>query len=396
MRKNILFITWDGPQTSYAEGLFMPIFHEIEKINPNYKFHYLQFTWADNTQSQQQASMDYNIPYASAPISRKPIPVIGSIISLFQGKKQIKQAIKMWNIDILMPRSNFPAFMVGKLNTNLPVIFDADGLPIEERIDFAGLKRGGFMHKFLKSIEKKAIQNSDHIITRSQKSIKYHLQQYNPTDKDKFTVVSNGRDVKSFKPKNILREEKRNELGIENNTTVFIYAGSFGPQYGWDIMLNTFQAYLKINSNAHFLFLTGSPEKVSPLVPKDINHKFTIKKVPFSQVANYLNVADIAFAIREPKFSMQGVAPIKLGEYLLMGIPTIASDGIGDTKEIIQNIPGTLLYNHQMPPTEEEILAFINLTKNISKNTIRDKALSIFSLEASATTYIKALKKLNS
>ncbi len=26
--KNLLFITWDGPQTSYMEGLFMPISNE--------------------------------------------------------------------------------------------------------------------------------------------------------------------------------------------------------------------------------------------------------------------------------------------------------------------------------------------------------------------------------
>ena len=34
--KNILFITWDGPQTSYMEGLFMPIFNEIQ-LQSNYK-----------------------------------------------------------------------------------------------------------------------------------------------------------------------------------------------------------------------------------------------------------------------------------------------------------------------------------------------------------------------
>ena len=26
--KNLLFITWDGPQTSYMEGLFIPISNE--------------------------------------------------------------------------------------------------------------------------------------------------------------------------------------------------------------------------------------------------------------------------------------------------------------------------------------------------------------------------------
>lgn len=56
---NSLFITWDGCQTYYIGGLFTPIFHEIEKIQPHYKFHYLQFTCGNDTQAQQQVSQKF-------------------------------------------------------------------------------------------------------------------------------------------------------------------------------------------------------------------------------------------------------------------------------------------------------------------------------------------------
>ncbi len=40
---NILFITWDGPQVSYLESLFVPIFRKLEE-RCGAHFHVLQFT----------------------------------------------------------------------------------------------------------------------------------------------------------------------------------------------------------------------------------------------------------------------------------------------------------------------------------------------------------------
>lgn len=42
---NILFVTWDGPQVSYLEGLFLPIFKALKSAGIH--VHVLQFTWAE-------------------------------------------------------------------------------------------------------------------------------------------------------------------------------------------------------------------------------------------------------------------------------------------------------------------------------------------------------------
>ena len=43
MTRRVLFVTWDGPQVSYLEGLFLPIFKALAERG--YLFHVLQFTW---------------------------------------------------------------------------------------------------------------------------------------------------------------------------------------------------------------------------------------------------------------------------------------------------------------------------------------------------------------
>ena len=108
---NFLFITWDGPQTSYLEGLFLSIFKGLAEHE--HHFHVLQFTWANteavlHTKAICEAA---GIPYKSAPIWRKAGSA-GSFASAIMGRSHIRNAIRNWNIDTLMPRSLMPALAV--------------------------------------------------------------------------------------------------------------------------------------------------------------------------------------------------------------------------------------------------------------------------------------------
>ena len=191
-----------------------------------------------------------------------------------------------------------------------------------------------------------------------------------------------------------IRENKRSHLAISKETTVFVYSGSLGLQYGFDEMIAIFSEFCKINSKAVFLILTGSIEFAKDIIPIELSKKCIVKSVPFEEIPSYLSVADIAFAIREPKFSMQGVAPIKLGEYLLMGIPTIASAGIGDTEQILKNIPNCYLYDHENNNRLHDTVASIEGLLISDKNEIRKAALNYFTIEKSVESYLIAFEKL--
>ena len=372
----------------------MPIFSEIQKQNPQWKFHVIQFTWGDSERIAitQKIAEELGVEYQAFPISRKPIPAIGSFISLWGGASKIKKYIEAHQIDILMPRSTFPAYMVNQLkNFQGKIIFDADGLPIEERVDFAGLKKGSAMYSFLKNIETNMLRKADAVITRSQKAIDIHIEQLGEAFRHSFSVVFNGRDAKKFSVNEEWREAARKELGIQDEI-LFVYAGSLGPQYCMEEMLEIF----RISERAKFLILTGNPEFAEKHIPEDLREHIKVKKVPSDEVPYWLNAGDIAFGLRQPTYSMQGVAPIKLGEYLLCGIPVIASKGIGDSEEILMNFEESYLYDHKsgIKDNLKKIKEFVENAKFADRNKIREKALAYFSLEAAAESYIKAISRL--
>ena len=393
MPKNLLFITWDGPQTSYMEGLFMPIFQEIAKTS-DVKFHVLQFTWADENKIAQtkMSAEKMGITYSALPIIRKPNVSVGSLLTVFTSSNKIKNYIQENNIDVVMPRSTFPAMIVNKIkNKHFKIIFDADGLPIEERIDFSGLQKNSFQYKLMKSAETKMLKNADAVITRSQKAIDVHINNIGNENRNKFSVVFNGRDKNLFKLNNNSRVEARKELGLENEF-LFVYAGSLGLQYCFPEMLEIFKNHTKAN-NSKFLILTGNTEFAEQNIPNELKSSVILKSVKSDEVPYYLNAGDAAFALRQPSFSMQGVAPIKLGEYLLCGLPVIASKGIGDTGDILKNFEECYLYDHSIGLQSQSKLVINFLEKAIfaDKSRIADKAKDYFSLEAAADSYIKIL-----
>ena len=392
--KNLLFITWDGPQTSYMEGLFMPIFQEIAKRGA-YQFHVVQFTWADAQKiaHTQAAANQMGITYTAWPVLRKPNVSTGSLLTVLTSSAKIKKYIRENNIHMVMPRSTFPAMIVNQIkNKSFKLIFDADGLPIEERIDFAGLKKESFQYKLMKSAETKMLKCADAVITRSQKAIDIHIAHIGESYRSKFSVVFNGRDKNIFAYRPHLREEVRKELGLKDEL-LFVYAGSLGPQYCLNEMLEIFQAYAEKRA-AKFLILTGNTEFAEQNIPTELKPHVILKSVPSEKVSFYLNSGDVAFALRKPTFSMQGVAPIKLGEYLLCGLPVIASKGIGDSENILENFEECYLYDHSIGllPQTEQIKNFIEKAIFANRNKIAQKAQDYFSLEAAAESYIKAIK----
>lgn len=394
--KKILFISWDGPETSYMEGLFLPIFNKVQQES-NYRFHVIQFSWSKPPKVQKINVMADNmkICYHHLQVVKQPTNLIGSVLSLLHGIKFVKRYIKLHAIDVVFPRSTMPAVLVNFIKrTNFKVVFDADGLPLEERIDFGTLTVGSWKYKYLKKQEDKVLQNADLVITRSKKAIHIHAETIGGKHFEKFQRVINGRDINFFKPDATLRAKARQQLGLSSDTKLFVYTGSLGPQYCFSEMLEIFKSTLDNGTSAKFLVLTPQIEFAVKNLSQDLSDLVIIKKVPFSEVPFYLSAGDIAFSLRIPKYSMRGVFPIKLAEYLLMGIPTITSKGIGDTEDFLKDIPGCCIYNHFSEKSIVTVQDFIATANTINRNAIREQAVAAFSIEKSASQYIKVFNKL--
>jgi len=395
---NILFVTWDGPQVSYLEGLFLPIFEALQSKGMH--FHILQFTWGDaaTIEARRQACQDAGCSYEVVHVMRKPV-ALGSLMSATHGSKHITRVVKQKNIDVIMPRSTLPALscLLALRNRSERLVFDADGLPLDERVDFSGQSSSGLVYRLLRDIEAQAIRRADAVLTRSTKAVDILLARAGAqTSNDKFHVVTNGRSPNVYTTgSNESRAATRASLGLTDDTPLLAYAGSIGPQYCVDEMLKLFEMVLTKEATTRLLILTGSPDFVYQALKSrpELEKLVMVKSVAAKEVPTYLACADLGLAFRQPTFSMQGVAPIKLGEYLLCGLPVVATKGIGDT-HAISNEVGYLVEDMTDTALQQVANWFVNdvLPKRTQMRVkCRQAGIEHFSLDACAQSYYKAL-----
>lgn len=399
----ILYITWDGPQVNYLESLFLPTFSALSAHGIN--FHIVQFTWGNPEKIERTRKLcaDAGFTYQSKLIPRRAV-AFGSLTAVLLGANSIRNLIKRSDFDAIMPRSTLPALitLLALRGRKKPIVFDADGLPLDERVDFQNQSSSSLSYRFLRDIEAQTVRQSKRILTRSSKAVDILISRAGAgVGRECFHVVGNGRDPNVFSPGNKeLRAATRDELGIPEKSPLIVYAGSIGPQYCLDQMALFFKHVHSHRPDARLLMLTGTPLATQSAFRRfpELAALTTVLSVPGDQVPRYLACSDIGLAFREKSFSMQGVSPIKIGEYLLCGTPVIASRGIGDTQHHIKTSTGYLLDNHNEESLWEASRWFIDtVTPAREKFRIdcRVYGENHFSLEHTARNYLEALTSIS-
>lgn len=399
---NVLFVTWDGPQVSYLEALFLPIFRRLAE--QGWAFHVLQFTWGDKQcmQRSRQACAAVGVPYRSVRVWRKPV-ALGSLLTALKGASDVRRAVREWDIEVLMPRSTLPALacMQAQRGERVPMIFDADGLPLDERVDFGGMASVGLAYRLLRDIEAQAVRRADVVLTRTKQAADILLARAGAgASRERFFQVANGRDDNLFTPlSQDAKKEVSERLGIAADSPLVVYVGSLGEQYCLPEMLTLFEKILAHRGNARFLILTGSPDLANVQVEQcqGLKDKVVVRSVPPGDVPTYLASADLGLALRKITFSMLGVAPIKLGEYLLCGLPVIATAGVGDTSSISKEV-GFLLNKPDAEVLEQVAIWFTEKVlpeRETFRIRCRDAGLAHYSIETSVGSYRRALESIS-
>jgi len=390
----ILFVAWDNPNVNYLEGLFVPIFARLG-TQYGHEFHIMQFSWATDERIGflEGFCRERGIRYTHVAVKLRPVAAIGKYLTLFRGARVLSNYIRQHDISVLMPRSFMPAKMalsIARRHPELQLVYDADGLPIEERVDFAGLRPGSLRYRELKRVEGGMIRTASKILTRTRRAVDFLVSQYKVTS-HKFFVVKNGRDEEFF----VRRDQKQNvalraQLNIPADAFVLVYCGSLGPQYGVDEMFTIYHQLRTGKECVYFLLLTNNPGFVQARTAGDAH--VVVRQVPFAHIPQHLSIADLAFAIRKPTSSMRGVAPIKLGEYLLMNLPVIASAAIGDTTEMLSGQDFVfLLQEHGAAQLAEAVQWARALPRRNLEQRPRSFGEQYFSLRESVVSYQTAL-----
>jgi glycosyltransferase involved in cell wall biosynthesis len=384
----VLFVTWDGPQVSYLESLFVPIFERLGGLGVH--FDVLQFRWGEPalTIRAMRRCRDAGIGYRAV-IVRRGLPVIAPFATALLGSRDVRSAVEDFGSDILMPRSLLPAIAVLAAGGSRlrPLLYDADGLEADERVDFRGLSRGNPIYRLLRQVERRAVIESRSVLVRSTDAA-IILSERASVDQERFHVVTNGRDPKQFRPATpATRCKARAELGLPTDAPVLVYSGSIGPQYRLDKVADTIAAVRRIAPDAQLLVLTSEPSRALDVLEGHLpgiggfTEAVTVQpeRVPF-----YLGAADAGLSFRSESFSTRAIAPVKLGEYLLCGLPVIGTAAAGSA-----GLDSDIFFADHGDPDAAAHWLLARPAKVAQR--AREAGLKYFSLEASVGAYIQVL-----
>ncbi len=400
---NILFITWDGPQVNYLESLFVPIFRGLQHRG-GVHFHVLQFTWGDAASIERSRGEceRAGISYRAVRIRRWP-KALGALITAVEGARHVRTAMRRHAIDAVMPRSVLPglATLLAVRLQDCPIVFDADGLPLDERVDFAGQSPSSVAHRMQRDIEWQVVGRAAIVLTRTAAGAQILQARAGAgVDAGKFHVVSNGRDAEQFHPQDArARRAMRERLGIPHAAILLVYAGSLGSQYCIDEMLVVFEQVRQRCPDARLLVLSATTEVLEYALSRSTVPPASVimRSVPSDAVPAHLACADLGLALRRRSFSMQAVAPIKLGEYLLCGLPVLATAGVGDAHVLSTDTGMTV---DDVGPAQARAVAdwFVNTVMR-ERDGFRERCRALgvarFSLDACVDSYARALDGLS-
>ncbi|WP_373399074.1 hypothetical protein V8V91_04995 [Algoriphagus halophilus] len=136
--------------------------------------------------------------------------------------------------------------------------------------------------------------------------------------------------------------------------------------------------------------MTRNDSILSELTPTSLNNCILSLQVPFKDIPIYLNAADFGISLRAPHPSIQGILPIKFGEYLMCGLPVIVSQGIGDLDELVQGSQSCYFLDHQHVDWQY-LLGWMREAQGLDRKRISQQGEELFSLENTLLDYMKAL-----
>lgn len=381
----VLFISWDGPQVRYLQGLFIPIFRGL--IARGYGIGVLQFSWGSDT-GQAAVCAEAGIDYRRIEVDRRA-GGFGSFATAWRGGKHVDRAVSDWKIDLLLPRSLMPALAVlrARSSVHLPILFDADGLPADERVEFGHDHRLGPTYYALRRVEQAMTRRADHVIVRTAAAADILARRAGTNvDRSHFTVVGNPRPRSTQEETSIRQSAPAPKL---------VYVGSLGRQY---LPVSMFRLAARIRQELPgtiFHIFTGDTEVAAHarMVAKLENENWiTIDTLPPEKLTEYLPSYDVGLALRATSFSMQAVAPIKIGDYLIAGLAIVGNTTIGD---VLPLVDAGIMVEAKDENCAPRVAAWIRDTVLPRRQAMRDYAKrlgeDLFSLDLAVDRYEHAI-----
>jgi len=213
----------------------------------------------------------------------------------------------------------------------------------EFMLDFGIWKKSSFSYRILNYLERKTAHSAEIISTGTDLMVSRLKKE---GVKGLIFKLPSCANDELFRIDNNKRIEIRNKLGLSDGNKAFIYVGKFGGIYYKDEIFEIISELNRLIDN--FFIIILSPDDAGwikkKLIEKNIG-QFHVDKVPYERVYEYLNAADMGISAIPGYPSQKFRSPIKVGEYLLCGLPYLTNEGVSEDDIIAQNFNVGIVLN---------------------------------------------------
>ncbi len=368
---------------SYRDPLYQNLIHSFllrqAALNPDYRFELLTFEQKRYALSKSEKQREiaqlsgkgihwHPLAYHSGSwmFFVKSYDLLSAFIQTLRlhRQHQLKAVISFANAAAAI------GVIVSKLIQSKLVVYSFE--PHHEFLaEFGIWRRKGWRYRLLKKAEQLTLKKASHIITGT----KYLAEKIKPLTKAQVYRAPSAVDPKAFQFNAAAREKWRNLWGIENQH-VLIYVGKFdGIYYGKEIP--QFCANLATRAPFFFVFITQQDHNEV----RGLLKKYGLKNEQYylgsansrSAIAGLNSAADIGLTAIPPYPSQRYRSPVKVGEYLMSGLPYITCEGVSEDDDVaVQSDVGIVLKDLETPMSDKKLIALLDLLSQ-DKTTMRDR-----------------------
>lgn len=267
--------------------------------------------------------------------------------------------------DVDLYHAHSPFFSgIGFLDKQKPRVLTVHGYASLETVLRGRIKPDSIQFKFMRWVEKKAVERADAVITVGSKLKEWIIDDLNADAKKVFSIP-NGVDVKSFKFAVEGRKEILKKHGL-NNSPVILFTKHFSPRYGAQYLIPAMKKIIKEYPSVRLIMTNDDTwkEKIINLAKKYgvINNILLPGYLPYEDLPKYYSACDVFV---HPSINDQETFGISLIEAMACSKPVIAT-AVAGPKEIIEGGDNVGLL---IPPKNSEAIAnaVIELLNNPSK-----------------------------
>ncbi len=400
----VLYITYDGLLDPLGPSQILPYVKDISRHQEEVIV--MSFEKSERLLNGKDALVsdlkNYSIVWEPL-LFTKGLGLLGKLLDLSRMYLKAFLITCKKDIKVVHARSH-PSAQVGlfiKRIAKAKLIFDFRGLWVDERVDKGGWDLSYCLHrlqyKHYKKVERKLLAQSDHVVVLTNKVVDEVIK-LGAIEKSKIAVIPCCADYNHFSlSTHTHKRNARVSLSIPKNEFVLGYLGSIGRMYLLDRFFHLFKLVVKVRE-CHALVITRDALALKQLMKRyltpELSSRVHIKSASYDEVPIFLPAMDVMVSFISSTYARMGASPTKMGECFASGIPVIANPGVGDVKQVVDQLDGGYIVD---PLSDADLMEVVQKLDTIclkGGQRLRDASKSIFGLELATQSYQSIYDKL--